>query len=189
MTTLLQPAPSGPRVRQRKGDWICTFTGKKFYPFDADPDDICIEDIAHALSLICRFTGHCREFYSVAQHCCLAASYAPEGMRLWALLHDASEAYLTDISRPVKRYLPDYVKHEKALEEVIAQRFDLCWPMPSEVKLVDNAMLLTEARDLMPPGSVSAWNLQGEPYVNTVSPWTPQVAEARFLKLFEGLTK
>lgn len=185
----LAPQPAVTAPAQRKGDWICTYSNIHVYPLDARPDEIVIEDIAHALSLICRFTGHCREFYSVAQHCCLAASYAPEGYRLWALLHDASEAYLTDISRPVKRYMADYKAYEAALEKVIADKFGLCWPMPSVVKAIDNQLLLTEARDLMPPGSVSSWNLGGEPFANTVQPWTPAVAEERFLTLFYNLTK
>src|SRR5271156_4912831 len=80
--------------------WIQTFTGKKFYPFNPKPQDIDIRDIAHALSNICRFTGHTKRFYSVAEHSRNVAKLVPAHMKLQALLHDASEAYLCDIARP-----------------------------------------------------------------------------------------
>ena len=101
------------KVKKRKGDWIQTFTGKRIYPFDPDPDLICIDDIAHALSNICRFTGHVKHFYSVAQHSVIVANAIPDSLGvphtnelyLQALLHDAQEYLFSDLSRPLKRSL------------------------------------------------------------------------------------
>src|SRR5579885_2784587 len=92
----------------RHGDWIQTYCGVAFYPLDPRPEEILIEDIAHALSMLCRFTGHVKRFYSVAQHCVYVSHRCDPKDALWGLLHDAAEAYLNDISRPVKslRELP-----------------------------------------------------------------------------------
>ena len=87
--------------------FITTFTGKKFYFDHIDPDQICIADIAHALSMLCRFTGHVHQFYSVAQHSLLVDQQinGPPHLHLAALLHDAAEAYVNDLATPLKRYL------------------------------------------------------------------------------------
>src|SRR5690242_720613 len=112
---------------------IRTYTGRAFSPLDPNPDDIVIEDIAHALSLNCRFTGHVRWHYSVAQHSVLCSEIVPSEYALTALLHDASEAYLSDIARPIKQQ-PDfgdtYLRYEGALERAIAERFSLDYPFP-----------------------------------------------------------
>jgi len=84
----------------RIGDWIQTYTGKRFWPLDPRPEDVDILDIAHSLSLLCRFTGHTSSFYSVSQHSILVAQEVPKRLRLWALFHDAAEAYIGDIARP-----------------------------------------------------------------------------------------
>src|SRR5271165_7548492 len=88
----------------RKGDWIQTYTGRVMYPLDPRPEEINIIDIAHALSNLCRFTGHVRTFYSVAEHSVRVSQHCDPKDALWGLLHDASEAYLADMSRPMKRY-------------------------------------------------------------------------------------
>ena len=85
-------------------DWIHTFTGRHFYPLNPNADDVDIEDIAHALANTCRFNGHVSTFYSVAQHCVLASQYC-ESDPLWALMHDAAEAYLPDVAAPVKKVI------------------------------------------------------------------------------------
>jgi len=85
----------------RIGDWIETYTGKQFYPLDPYPEDIDVRDIAHALSNLCRFTGHCRAFYSVAEHSIYVSTHVPKTMALQALFHDAPEAYIADISGPL----------------------------------------------------------------------------------------
>src|SRR5580704_10754039 len=108
-------------------DWMGTYTGRQFFPFDPDPASFTIFDIAHALSHICRFNGHTDFHYSVAQHCCLLAAYADNVLDaspidcLQTLMHDAPEAYLCDIVRPVKKRLPDYREAEKNIEHAMKQ--------------------------------------------------------------------
>lgn len=137
--------------RQRIGDWIQTFTGKQFWPLDPSEDEISIYDIAHSLSMQCRFNGHCNRFYSVAEHCVRVSVECPPEDALWGLLHDASEAYLSDIPRPLKR-LTEFVKYRESeffLQSVIYARFGLRGPEPAVVKRMDNVLLATEKRDLM----------------------------------------
>jgi uncharacterized protein len=87
-----------------------TYTGLAFWPLDPRPDEIRLVDIAHALSKLCRYGGQCLSFYSVAEHSLLVASKAPDHLKLVALMHDASEAYLLDIPRPIKRHLAGYAE-------------------------------------------------------------------------------
>jgi 5'-deoxynucleotidase YfbR-like HD superfamily hydrolase len=104
--------------------WIQTYSGIKMHPLSPTEEEISIEDIAHALSNLCRFTGHCNKFYSVAQHSVLVSVYSPRDYAMWGLLHDASEAYLNDIARPIK--ISDeyntYRKIEENLMKVIAKK-------------------------------------------------------------------
>lgn len=135
---------------------ILTSTGKWFDVLKPDPSLIDIQDIAGALSKLCRFGGHCREFYSVAEHSILAAEmmrqrYANNPILIrWALLHDASEAYLVDIPRPAKRQLNEYIKIEDEIQRAVAERFCLPWPMPQEVHEIDHSILSLELRAYMP---------------------------------------
>lgn len=180
------------------GDWIQTYTLTQFWPLDPKPEDVDIIDIAHALSLVCRFTGHVREFYSVAQHSLLVSSRAAnlaktreDAIRLarWGLLHDASEAYLADVARPVKRTpaMAAYREAEKRLQAVICQRFGLPVEEPPEVKQADLEVLYTEARDLF-EGVHPAWEWQAEPLGFTILPLEPKAARdafhIRFARLF-----
>jgi uncharacterized protein len=89
----------------RNGAWIQTVTGKQFWPMDAQPEEVDIEDIAHALSLPCRFNGHCKQFYSVAEHSIHVSRVVSNENAARGLLHDAAEAYLSYIPQPVKREL------------------------------------------------------------------------------------
>ena len=116
-----------------KDRYLSTYTGKKFYPYDPRPEQICIEDIAHGLSMLCRFVGQCRFFFSVAEHSIAVARLLPANLKLFGLLHDASEAYLADLPRPVKAGLPEYKAIEANVERVIAEKFELPFPMPPEV--------------------------------------------------------
>ena len=109
---------------------ITTFTGRHFDPMQIRTEDICIEDIAHALSLLCRGGGHLKYFYSVAQHSLNCAAEAKargwsERLQLACLLHDASEAYLSDIIRPVKANLTGYLEIERRIMEKILEKFNL----------------------------------------------------------------
>lgn len=170
-------------IEQRKGDWMQTATGRAFWPVDPRPDEVEIEDIAHALANMCRFAGHCREFYSVAQHSVLVARALPPAARLWGLLHDASEAYIVDVPRPLKPYLPGYREAEDNVMEAIVERFGLTPAMPEEVKRIDNAILADEAAQIMlkPPRD---WHLPEPPLGIRIDPWSPQTARRLFLEEF-----
>lgn len=173
----------------RKGGWIQTYTGLVMYPLDPQPEEICIEDIAHALSHLCRFTGHCREFYSVAEHS-IRVSFAckPEDA-LWGLLHDASEAYLADMSRPVKRYAPfgeKYRQVEDRLMKTIAAKFGLDPECPDSVKHADTVLLMTEKRDLM-HGCNKPWEDTAEVLEPQIYPIKPRSAKTFFLERFVEL--
>jgi len=164
----------------RNGNWIQTFTGLKMYPLDPRPEEICFEDIAHSLSNLCRYTGHCKEFYSVAQHSVYVSVYASNENALWGLLHDASEAYLCDVARPVKRsvFMNGYCEVEEKLMRVIAEKFGLSWPMPPEIKQLDNVFLMTEAKEL---GMYSEdWPMYAEPLKIRIFPQLPKNAEQSF---------
>lgn len=160
-------------------------SGRAFWPLDPRPEEIHIEDIAAALSKLCRYGGHCHTFYSVAEHCVLASRAAPDGLRLATLLHDASEAYLSDVIRPIKSSLTNYHEIEARLEQVIAQRFGLAWPHPVEVKRIDNAILADERDQAMaiPPMPWSKWCT--EPALGVeLQFWTPTQAEIEFRAAF-----
>lgn len=135
--------------KQHSVDCITTFTGLHINVFEPTPEMICIEDIAHSLSMQCRFGGHVPNFYSVAQHS-LNCSYLTEtdSLKLQALMHDASEAYLLDMPSPIKKHLPDYKRIENNLMAVIAKKFNFGWPLDIEVKKVDELMFQQE-RDIL----------------------------------------
>ncbi len=136
----------------RRGDWFETFSGVKFWALDPLPSEIHLTDIAHALSHICRWNGHCSTFYSVAQHSMLVASICDPANRKWALLHDASEAYLGDMIAPLKHntvFAEKFVEAEDWLMRMIAEKYNLPWPMPAEVKHADKVITATERRDLV----------------------------------------
>lgn len=131
-------------------DCIRTQSGIYMNVFKPTMDMICIEDIAHALSYQCRFGGHLPLFFSVAQHS-LNCSYLIEDkeLKLAALLHDASEAYLLDIPRPIKNNLSNYKEIEDGLMKLIAEKFEFEYPLHKEVKDVDEQMLQFEWDGLM----------------------------------------
>lgn len=172
-------------------DMIFLFSGGMIRPLAPRVEDINIKDIAHALSNQCRFTGHTSTFYSVAEHCVLTMrAVADPALRLTALLHDASEAYLADIARPVKKapgFAETYLAFEGALEVVIAQAYGLVYPFPEEITLADDAMLAREIHSLMPRSLAERWP---EPHytVPLIESWDPQRAEVEFKHAYFSLT-
>lgn len=128
--------------------WIRTISGKRFDLVAPKPDSICIEDIGRALSHICRYTGHLRTMYSVAQHSVLVSQIVQPRLALEALLHDASEAYCNDISSPLKKLLPDYRAIEERIQSAINKRFQINTVHKYEIKRADLILLQTEMRDL-----------------------------------------
>ena len=140
-------------MNEYDGHWITTYTGKKFHYLDPKIEEIDIKDIAHALSLTCRFGGHCREFYSVAEHSIRVAEICKN--KLAGLLHDAHEAYLHDVPRPIKHDMPIYIKIADNVQKVIERCFYLSSYDTFDIKNADNTLLATEARDLM--SNVDDW--------------------------------
>ena len=168
--------------------WYQTYTGRKFYPLNPSPKSICWVDIAHALSNICRFNGHCSEFYSVAQHCVLASQLATQKNKLWALMHDASEAYICDFISPLKKedVFKPYREIEKNIMNVICYACGLPREEPEEIKTIDILLLRTEGRDLKTYSR--EWACADiEPLKEKIIPWSPQKAEEEFQKTFDFL--
>ncbi|AGC43293.1 hypothetical protein MYSTI_01964 [Myxococcus stipitatus DSM 14675] len=185
----------------RRGDWIQTYTLKQFWPLDPRPEDVDIQDIGHALSMQCRFTGHCHTFYSVAEHCVRVSEragtlmqqiggFSHDVMRAmqWGLLHDAAEAYLVDLARPVKHdeSMAAYRRAERQVMIAVRAKFGLVGGLPDEVKDADNDLLWTEARDLF-PSCHPAWTWRGEPLAERIQPMTQPEAKAAFLARFSVL--
>jgi hypothetical protein len=138
----------------RTGEWIGTYTGNKFWLTDPRVEDIHIEDIAHALAKNCRYTGHTLIMYSVAQHCLLATMEAINDnhstlIQLYVLLHDASETWLNDMSRPLKatKQMEAYLELEELVQSVVWDAFDLPQPTEEDWKIVkhyDDMLLANE---------------------------------------------
>lgn len=173
----------------RRGDWIGTFTGRKFWPLDPRPEEICLEDIAHALANQCRFAGHVRQFYSVAQHSILVCELVRPPDKLWGLLHDASEAYLVDLPSPIKNdaeFGATYRQAESRVMEAVCTRFRLCHAMPKAVDEADKMAVVNEARVLMPSrGETWSWGHDIFPLGWTIVPLEPEQAERGFLDTFK----
>jgi hypothetical protein len=162
--------------------WMQTFTGRAFYPLAPNVNDVDPVDIAHALSLLCRYGGHVSRFYSVAEHCVLMSyAVAPEHA-LWALLHDATEAYMGDMIRPLKAAMPAYQAAEDRLMVVICDRFGLDHTCPVEVKEADNRILHDERDALMAPPPLPWAAVEDVPPLGVkVEGWGPAEAERRYL--------
>lgn len=189
----------------RGSDWIQTYSIGQFWPLDPRAEEVRICDIGHALSMLCRFTGHVHEFYSVAEHSvrvsieaerrAVDAGLPQEAIRhiaQWGLLHDASEAYLVDLARPVKRVpaMQPYREAEAKLMGVIAERFGLTpggHVEPPLVKEVDMVLCYTEARDLFPRVHPE-WTWHAHPLPARIVPVGPSEARewfrSRFMSLF-----
>lgn len=173
----------------RVGDWIQTFSGMKFYIFDPRPEEICIGDIAHALSFKCRFSCHCREFYSVAQHSLMVSElmedrYGIDG-GLCGLMHDSAEAYIGDMVKPIKRmpFMDSYKAAENAILGMIYEKFQV---KNIDYKSVDNVVLATEKRDIM-SNCMHAWESLPDPLIQKIVPRPILNIEQEFLNTFYRL--
>jgi uncharacterized protein len=176
-------------VSADRGPWCQTFSGRQWFPATPRAEEVHLEDIWHALSLLCRFGGHCLSFYSVAEHSVrvaqLVAKWAPFDywLQLHALYHDASEAYLIDVPRPVKVLLPEYKEAEKRTHAVILEAIGFP-PLSAAdaqlIKLADDTLLATERRDLMNP-SWEEWGPLPQPMLGWILPWDPGDAKMQFI--------
>lgn len=161
--------------------------GKKFDFTDLKSEDFRIEDIAHALSNICRFGGHSPQFYSVAQHCTIACrlSYQldyDEDIQRTALMHDASEAYLGDVVRHIKQRIPFYGNMENSMMRAIAKRFNFMWPLPGMIKTIDADLLETEMVTMWGDKDMSWRPNYGIPMKVDISPVPPYAAKHMFME-------
>jgi hypothetical protein len=185
------PIVTLPGHEGRLGYFMHTYSGRKFFPCDPRQEEIFIEDIAHALSNQCRFNGHTECFYSVAEHCWHCSYAVPPEDALEALLHDAAEAYLGDLIRPLKM-LPDlggaYLKLEERVEACIAARYKLTYPWPDSVRHADEAVITAEMEQII------AARDKGHLHDSSVTAdiqlkcWYPPQAKAMFLLRYEELS-
>lgn len=172
------------------GATIQTYTGGQIHLTEPRADEIHIADIAHSLSMQCRFTGHTAWHYSVAQHCILVSDIVAPQFQLEALLHDATEAYLCDLSRPLKHFTElgeHYLKIEARLDRVIRHAFVLPLTMSPEVKKADNTLLYVEKSALLPTMEwTHDWG-ERDRFDIAIERWTPAEAEVNYLARFERL--
>ena len=169
--------------------WIQTFSGQKFDLLDPQPDMVHLDDIAHALSLICRFTGHTTRFYSVAQHSLFVSRIVPPRLAFEGLMHDAAEAYVGDVSSPLKSLLPDYKLIEQRIWRVIADKYSIPHILSTAVKHADLVALMTERRDILREGN-HLWDAGLEaivPDAQRVVPISANAAEWGFRRLARSL--
>ncbi|MBT9493887.1 MAG: hypothetical protein IV107_16430 [Paucibacter sp.] len=191
-----------------RGATIQTANGHYFDYLTSNAGYVDIETVAHALSNICRFTGHCVEFYSVAQHCVLMSYYAvPQQHAFWALMHEAGEPWVGDMNKPLKLLLPEYDRIESPAERATLIHFGLDPDAkPATIKPGDHVMLATEQRDLMPKKRATGWDGWGianaweplptqhwtelagiVPLERCIRPWTPAQAKSAFLQRYREL--
>lgn len=176
---------------ERVGNWLQTFTGGKFYPMDPRAAEMRIEDVAHSLSMQCRYAGHCLQFYCVAEHSVLierwlAARGEDQATRLKGLLHDAPETWLVDVPRPVKPSLIGYKEAEAAVWKQVCYWHGMSDLMPDIVHEADNRILNDERAQNMGPCE-DAWGYSGDPLGITLEFWSPARAEAEFLAAYWSL--
>lgn len=179
-------------MNEYKEHWISTRLVPRFYFLNPQESDIIIEDIAHSLSMLCRFGGHCDKFYSVAEHSVLVARIlakqkAGKLTELAGLLHDAEEAYVPDIPAPIKRHMPEALAMYAQLQGAIYQKFGIVDADWETVKDIDRRICITEAKRL------GLWNVDWR-YVGTILSteifgWTPRKAEREFLQYYNRLRR
>ena len=169
------------------GPWIQTASGLKFPLLDADPSAILIHDIAHALSILCRFNAQCLRPYSVAEHSVHVSYEIAPHLALIGLMHDAAEAYLGDVPGPLKKCLPHFYGIESGLMRAIGAKFGFSYPEKGtpearELKRADIQLLVDEKAVLMAPAP-EPWPPAAPPVKNSarIQCWSPSVAKAKFL--------
>ncbi|TIQ40971.1 MAG: hypothetical protein E5X49_21130 [Mesorhizobium sp.] len=174
-------------VHVARGPAITLASGRIFDFLDPHGSDFTIEDVAHGLAHICRYAGQCRHFYSVAEHSLLVSDVAT-GYPYEALLHDAAEAFIGDVTRPLKQLLPDYKAIEANVEDAIAKRFGLNSGYREAVKAADLSVLAAEQAQVMAPGTDNWAKKAGVIAADVAVRYlSPPEARREFLKRFEAL--
>lgn len=178
-----------PTVRRVVGPTILLHSGSYFDFLAPDACDFTIGDVANGLSMTCRFAGQCDRFYSVAEHSVIASWHVPERHAYDALMHDAAEAFVGDVAKPLKDLLGDFRDVEGRVETVVFKRFGVSNPLPAEVKEIDTVLLATEQRLLMRNRDDWNYTLGREPLsIEQLPCWSPERAKAMFLQRFDELT-
>lgn len=168
---------------------ITLHSGEYFDFLNPEACSFKIGDIAWSLSNLCRFNGHVSQFYSVAQHSVHVAELLPKRLKLQGLLHDAAEAFIGDVTKPLKELLPDYKRLEVSVESALLKTYGLPERLDEAVKLADVIMLRTEQRDLVGAGADKWHGSEGVlPRELPISPWSPEDAYDAFLALYRSLT-
>lgn len=180
-----------------RGAWMQTFTGKQFWPLDPRLEDVDAVDIGHALSMVCRYGGHVRRFYSVAEHTVLISRWLEAQGASWdvvlaGLLHDAAEAYIGDMVRPLKHHMPAYQAIDVKVSAVIFEAFgcpvEYAAELPVGVREADNRILLDE-RDALLSVPPEAWQQEGLERLGVqIVGWEPVFAEFQWAERFRELT-
>lgn len=179
---------------QVEDGWIETFTGIRFFFMTPTPDMFSIIDVAHALALQCRYNGHTKTHYSVAEHCVLMSDWLRDRGHdkltcLTALLHDVAETYIGDLPRPVKEKVPAFKEIEKTIEAAAAEKFRFAYPFPKIVKELD-ARILKDEREQAMPKSDNEWGTDSlESMGIRVRNWDHRTAESMFLGRYVALTR
>lgn len=174
-------------VRRIVGPTILLQSGSYFDLLAPEQSQFTIEDIAHGLSMVCRFAGQCQEFYSVAQHSVHVSEIVAPEHAFAALMHDAVEAFIGDVSKPLKTLLPEYSVIEGRIEAAVLARFGLSVPLPRAVKEADIAMLATEQRSLMRNNDDWEYTHGVRPLPMDIHPWPSKVARKLFMARFHVL--
>lgn len=182
------PTQNVDTVRFIKGPTILLSTGAYFDYGDPENSAFTIEDIANGLAMTCRFGGQCRRHYSVAQHSWHMSYVVPPQDALAALMHDAAEAFVGDLPKPLKVLLPEYKSIEIRIENAIFDRFRIARPLPASIKEADVRMLVTEQREVMHNRDDWDYTRGREPYQFALPIWAPHEARAQFLGRFRDLT-
>lgn len=179
------------QFRQVEEGWIEIYGGRKFHFARPSMGEIAVEAVAHSLSQLCRYNGHTKRFYSVAEHACLLSDWvmyqpwatARDG--LTALHHDDAEHIIGDLPRPIKATMPEFKAAEKILDEVIAEKFGTEYPLPEWLHAIDNRIIKDERLAVMKPSGFD-WGTDqlvslGVPFWHWTGRWT-WLTKQRFLR-------
>lgn len=169
---------------------ISTVSGRFFDLLKPEEYEFDIEEIATALANICRYTGHVDKYYSVAEHSVLVSRLVPDSLAMCGLLHDASEAFVGDVSSPLKKLLPEYRKIEDSIQEAIAKQFNIQYPFPVEVHEADKRMYWNERQTVAPGPRDRLWhqNLRAARKVQAEG-MSPAMAKRMFLARYKEIEK